>query len=316
MNHEVEGEPWGLLCAAIRKRLRGGGAWIDDVVQDAVATLIEARQKGVTLRDDVGFCVRVAQRRLVDRKRRLHREVAGLNLDETSIAPWEPTKWAEKIRAFGVILSDEAAELLDRMESGFRGSRRLAECLGRDVKSIRERRWRLQKVLREMYVDFYGRPPLLIDHEIGPIFVLNPTRYSHMKSILLSLVMLLIAGRALSQVDPCYCMLSVSWDAAQQRWETDECEGNCFGSEGACKGVATWFNGDAYFECKCSKSPANCICSGMVRNPQYDPNQQAPLILCRTETPCALYGRICNPSHLLNYWGWGVSVPICICNDV
>lgn len=159
MSHEVGGETWGLLCSAIRKRLGGGGAWIEDLVQDAVATLIEARQKGATIRDDVGFCVRIAQRRLVDRRRCLLREIDGINLDELAMATREPSRWAEKLRGSGVGLSAVAAELLDRMESGFRGNRRLAECLGRDVKSIRERRWRLQKTLRELFMEFYGAPP-------------------------------------------------------------------------------------------------------------------------------------------------------------
>jgi hypothetical protein len=72
-------------------------------------------------------------------------------------------EWVEILRSEGVDLSPGEVELVDRIQAGCRGSRRLAQCLGRDVKSIRERRARLLKKLRQLFVEIYGSPPRLSD---------------------------------------------------------------------------------------------------------------------------------------------------------
>ena len=160
MNHEAQDESWGSLCEALRGRLsKVAGPWLPDVIQEAVLDLVVARQKGARIRDEVGFCVCVAKRRLADRRRRLLREASGLDLEALMVVGVSAADWAERLRAAGVSLSTQACELLRRIESGYRGNRRLAECLGRDVKSIREQRWRLQRLLRRLFVEIHGVPP-------------------------------------------------------------------------------------------------------------------------------------------------------------
>jgi hypothetical protein len=80
-------------------------------------------------------------------------------LDYYEVCDSRGLEWVEILRSEGVDLSPGEVELVDRIQAGCRGSRRLAQCLGRDVKSIRERRARLLKKLRQLFVEIYGSPP-------------------------------------------------------------------------------------------------------------------------------------------------------------
>ena len=121
----------------------------------------------------------------------------------------------------------------------------------------------------------------------------------------------LAMGIARAQVDPCYCIQTVSWDFVTQRWEADTCDGPCAPGEGACTGNSEVVGGTLYVWCECTSGVVPlCNCLGKIRNPGYDGTMLAPLIVCTTNIPC-IPTQGCSPNHLLATWGWGNRLAIC-----
>lgn len=136
-----------------------------------------------------------------------------------------------------------------------------------------------------------------------------------MSKLMSVFVVLLLAIAARAQVDPCYCIQTVSWDQVSGRWVTDECAGGCALLEGACETKEETIGGTLFRWCQCTNAPfPNCYCFGKVRNPGYDPRMLAPLILCTTLSTCPGLSSACKPDHLLDTWGWGSAIPICLCD--
>lgn len=129
-----------------------------------------------------------------------------------------------------------------------------------------------------------------------------------------AIVLALATPRLAAQVDPCYCILHASWNELTERWEADMCAGTCVGLEGSCVDASETINGTEFIWCDCNEttSDAVCYCKGKARNPNYDPNQDPPVIICENITPCSFPGHTCNPYHLLS--GPGTGWPICLCN--
>lgn len=121
--------------------------------------------------------------------------------------------------------------------------------------------------------------------------------------------------RLAAQWDPCYCILRTSWNVLTERWEADDCAGSCLPREGKCVGARETIDGTEYIWCDCdlTANDPSCNCKGKARNPNYDPNQAAPLVSCETITPCSLVFHTCNPKHLLT--PPGVGWPICVCQE-
>lgn len=116
-----------------------------------------------------------------------------------------------------------------------------------------------------------------------------------------------------AQIEPCYCIQKVHWNSDTERWEIVECTGSCALLEGACVPDSESIGGTLYVWCKCTNvADPFCYCAGKARNPNYDPNQLAPLIMCRQIAACAVSGATCNALHLsIPVSG---SWPICLCN--
>lgn len=130
----------------------------------------------------------------------------------------------------------------------------------------------------------------------------------------LALALVAVVGFARGQVDPCYCIQTVSWDFVNERWEADTCQGPCAPGEGACTGDFDFVAGTLYIWCECTGGVTPlCNCLGKIRNPNYDGTMLAPLIECSTNIPC-LPPQGCSPNHLLATWGWGSQLAICKCN--
>lgn len=121
------------------------------------------------------------------------------------------------------------------------------------------------------------------------------------------------APRLAAQIDPCYCILHASWNELTERWEADPCAGGCPQLEGNCVDAKETRNGTKFIWCECdnSSSDPNCYCKAEVRNPDYDPNQSVPLIICTNISPCSWPGQTCNAYHLLG--GPGTGWPVCNC---
>ncbi|MGK0434171.1 MAG: hypothetical protein ACJA0V_003324 [Planctomycetota bacterium] len=130
---------------------------------------------------------------------------------------------------------------------------------------------------------------------------------------LFTIVFASATSRLVAQIDPCYCILHATWDVIAQRWEADECAGNCLALEGACVNEDEIIDGTEFIWCDCDNTTADprCFCKGKVRNPGYAPGQAAPLIICETISPCSLVFQTCNPNHLLT--PPGIGWPICQC---
>ncbi len=130
---------------------------------------------------------------------------------------------------------------------------------------------------------------------------------------LFALVLASATPRLAAQIDPCYCILHATWNVVTERWEADECAGNCFAQEGVCVDDSETIGGTLFIWCDCDGTAADprCFCTGKARNPGYDPLQSVPLIICVTITPCSLPFQTCNPNHLLT--PPGVGWPICQC---
>jgi len=128
-----------------------------------------------------------------------------------------------------------------------------------------------------------------------------------------AIVLALAAPRLAAQIDPCYCILHASWDEIAERWEADPCAGSCPGLEGNCVDQKEARNGTKFIWCECDEasSDPNCYCKAEIRNPDYDPTQNAPLIICSNISACSWPGQTCNPNHMLS--GTGAGWPVCDC---
>ena len=166
MDLEPRGDGWERLRIELRARCvwSGDPAWIEDVMQDAFLALLMVRKNGVQVPEsaEVGFCLLVMRRRLIDRQRRQLRrhEVADAVLDQLAAAEGEMVEWVAILDREGWVLSPGAREVLEQIQSGVRSTKGLARVLGRDVKTIRERRERLMAYLRRVLEKVGGTPPL------------------------------------------------------------------------------------------------------------------------------------------------------------
>lgn len=169
MEPEAQGDRWERLRTALRTRCDwpGDGAWVEDALQEALLALLLARKNGddVPEEAEVGFCLLVMRRRLQDRLRQLIRrgEVVGADLEQVVTAEREVVEWVAKLEKEGWVLSPGAREVLEQIQSGLRSTKGLARVIGRDAKTIRERRGRLMAYLRRVLEDVDGVPPPLSD---------------------------------------------------------------------------------------------------------------------------------------------------------
>lgn len=123
---------------------------VEDAAQEALVACWEAERRGVAL-DRLRFCVTVTHRRLLDLARSRRRRGGGLDpatLAYVERAPAGPARdWEAVLLDAGLLPTPAWMEVLQCIASGVRSSRRIAALLGRDVKTIRERRARLRRWL-------------------------------------------------------------------------------------------------------------------------------------------------------------------------
>ncbi|MCU0864394.1 MAG: hypothetical protein MUC36_11410 [Planctomycetes bacterium] len=174
MQENGESNEWPGLRSALELRCAdlASPERVADAIQEALLALVIARAAGVVIRDEVGWCLVIVRRRVVDGHRRRRREVAGVEMESVPAVEAAEVDWGRALREAGIEVTDEACELLARMASGYRGNHSLAECLGRDVKTIRERRARLLGLLRRAYVKLFGVPPPMNDPWVQPGIVM------------------------------------------------------------------------------------------------------------------------------------------------
>src|SRR5690606_31975395 len=154
------------VCETLHRRSRRMPRWwrqdLDDVAQDAFLVMLELQAAGQPVADPVGFAVTFAQRRFADQARKMARQPLepGVVLDEiTFSAPTPAPEWGAWLRRAGFEPTPAWESLLSEMASGVRGSRALAGRLGRDSSTIRERRRRLQRWLRDIASAEFPAPP-------------------------------------------------------------------------------------------------------------------------------------------------------------
>lgn len=137
---------------ALRRRLRrscGGWPWpdVEDAIQDALASLLQRSRSGKTIEHPIAYCAAAARRRLLDRHRR-QAPIRGIDLDSLpAAAATPPQDWVRDLEDIGLSPRAAWSEVLACIAAGLRSSRRIAQVLGRDVTSIRERRERLRRWL-------------------------------------------------------------------------------------------------------------------------------------------------------------------------
>lgn len=137
---------------ALRRRLRrscGGWPWpdVEDAIQDALVSLLQQLRSGKTIEHPIAYCAAAARRRLLDRLRRQD-PTSGIDLDSLpTAAPTPPRDWVCDLEDIGLAPTATWSEILACIAAGLRSSRRIAQVLGRDVTSIRERRERLRRWL-------------------------------------------------------------------------------------------------------------------------------------------------------------------------
>lgn len=120
---------------------------VDDAIQDAVLALLIALHAGNVIVDPASWCAVVVRRRLVDAHRRARRLVLGRELDDVECLAEHVSDWAARLQAEGIKLSTADCELLRCIQAGCRGRGSLAKALGRNEKTIKQRRARLQALL-------------------------------------------------------------------------------------------------------------------------------------------------------------------------
>ncbi|MBX3464573.1 MAG: sigma-70 family RNA polymerase sigma factor [Planctomycetes bacterium] len=152
-------EPWPSLLQRLRRRFarRAGPDDVDDLVQDAVLVLWRRALAGEIVADRFAFCVRVAQRRLVDGYRAQHPvpggDVFDACLDEPRVGPVD---WVARLRREGLAPPAVWAELLLAISGGVRTTRHLARALDRDPSAVRWSRRRLQRWLAACAAELAG----------------------------------------------------------------------------------------------------------------------------------------------------------------
>ena len=159
------GDPefWRSLRSALERGCSSLGPKdrVDDAVQESLLSLVVALRAGAVIADAAGWCAVIVRRRVVDSQRRIRRLVLGQDLDRL-VRLAEPTgDWVALLRSEWVEVSAADSDLLRRIQAGCRGHGSLARALGRNVKTIRERRLRLQALLRRVLEDIGGVPPPL-----------------------------------------------------------------------------------------------------------------------------------------------------------
>ncbi|MBL9079798.1 MAG: sigma-70 family RNA polymerase sigma factor [Planctomycetes bacterium] len=130
---------------------------VDDVVQEAALAAWRCQVRGEAIVDRFAFCVRVAQRRIVD-ERRTRRPVPCGDVDEAAAAEVHGAHidWVARLHREGLQPRDAWIELLDAIGSGARATKHLARVLARDAKTVRCTRRRLQRWLVERRAELAG----------------------------------------------------------------------------------------------------------------------------------------------------------------
>ena len=153
-NTDSDDIEWITLIDALRGRCRWNGdkAWVDDAIQDALLQLLMTQSAGVEVQDSVGFCLHVMRCRLIDRLRKVRAHEAN-SLEDAPAEERIEFDWVEKLRIDGWELSPTMTALLRQIQAGVRTTKGLARVMGRDPKTIRERRAALRAFLQRVLRD-------------------------------------------------------------------------------------------------------------------------------------------------------------------
>jgi DNA-directed RNA polymerase specialized sigma24 family protein len=155
---------WAALLQLLRRWLKRVGAHADsrdDLAQDAMLCMLVAMSRGTRVEDWVAFGKTIVHRRWIDEVRRQKQagEHRPSNRPSSAILAAEPTDtfgtsdWAAQLRAAGWRPTEAWGRILEAISSGARGTNKIAEVLGRDVKTVHESRKRLQRWLQEKLDD-------------------------------------------------------------------------------------------------------------------------------------------------------------------
>lgn len=159
--HEVD---WASIRSLTLQRLirtlRVPHEWLEDAVQDALVCMVILGKDSKQIDNSVAFGVAFVRKRWVEELRKRGRRGEELKADLSEEADGSAYKhgtldWSALLRGAGWEPTDAWSHILGAIASGARGTNKIAQRLGRSVKTIHESRKRLQRWLREKT----DRPP-------------------------------------------------------------------------------------------------------------------------------------------------------------
>ena len=146
---------WRGVTQEIKNRsasLRGARReWLEDAVQDAALCMLPLASKG-RIKDFVAFGVSFVKRRWIDevRRRRRRRESLDAELDKLPALPLDridTMDWRGMLRQAGWKPTEAWSRILNSIVSGHRGTKKIAQALDLNAKTVHESRRRLQRWL-------------------------------------------------------------------------------------------------------------------------------------------------------------------------
>lgn len=126
----------------------------------------------------------------------------------------------------------------------------------------------------------------------------------------------LLAGEMLAAQNPCICATSVRFDPVLG-WILAPCGLTpCGPGLGVCATEDFQFAEpglplSTYVRCNCTLGNPLCACRGLVRNPDFNPQQAPTLVFCEQLSACSPTTATCKPDHLLSLPN--LTVPVCQC---
>jgi DNA-directed RNA polymerase specialized sigma24 family protein len=145
------------LVEFLRHRLRRrwrNSPFIEDAIQDALMALVQRTKQQERIDDPRGFCLAVANRRMIDDLRTSRK--AAWN-DEVTAAPAPtptPTTPVDDSIFESLELSSATLRVLREILAGNRTNHGIARALGKDRRTVREHRAKIIEHLRRMGCEF------------------------------------------------------------------------------------------------------------------------------------------------------------------
>jgi DNA-directed RNA polymerase specialized sigma24 family protein len=140
------------LVEFLRHRLRHrwrNHPFIDDAIQDALMALVQRAKQQERIDDPRGFCLTVANRRMIGYHRRARK--AAWNEEVTSATARTPTTPVDLVPILESLrLSHATLRVLREILAGNRTNHGIARALGKDRRTVREHRAKIIEHLRRL----------------------------------------------------------------------------------------------------------------------------------------------------------------------